>query len=108
MAKRKTNQGETTKSDAVREMLTNNPKTPVKEIVSGLDQRGIKVSPNWVYFVKSKMKRKTRREKRQRAVEASREAGFASPVELILEVRRLAEKAGGMRHLKELVDLLAE
>jgi hypothetical protein len=29
-------------------------------------------------------------------------------VALIVEVRRLAQKAGGMKNLKELVDLLAE
>ena len=39
---------------------------------------------------------------------ASREAGMANPVELILEVRKLAAKAGGVRSLKKLVDLLAE
>jgi hypothetical protein len=46
--------------------------------------------------------------KRQRAVEAAKQAGIANPVELILEVRKVAEKAGGIRHLKKLVDLLAE
>ena len=104
MAKRKTTQGDVNKSDAIREILTKAPNTPVKEVVSALGQRGIKVSSNLVYFIK----RKSRREKRQRAVEASRDAGFANPVELVRGVRQLAEKAGGIRHLKELVDLLAE
>jgi hypothetical protein len=34
--------------------------------------------------------------------------GVTNPVDLILEVRRLSEKAGGIRHLKKLVDVLAE
>jgi hypothetical protein len=96
------------KSALVREFLARNPKAPVKEIVSTLkQQRNIELQPSLVYYIKSKMKRKQRREKRQRAIEAGHHAGVSNPVQLILEVRRLAEKAGGIRHLKELVDLLA-
>jgi hypothetical protein len=108
MAKGKSNPNGVNKSAEVRAILAKDPKTPVKEIVEVLGQRGIKLHPNLVYLIKSKMKHKTHREKRQRAVEATERAGFANPVQLILEVRKLAEKTGGMRHLKQLVDLLAE
>jgi hypothetical protein len=36
------------------------------------------------------------------------EAGVSNPVDLILKVRSLAEAAGGIRKLKQLVDALAE
>jgi hypothetical protein len=41
-------------------------------------------------------------------LENGRQLGIANPVDLIMEVRRLSERAGGMRHLKQLVDVLAE
>jgi hypothetical protein len=106
MAKRRANG--VNKSAAIREVFAKNPKTPVKEVVSTLGQQGIEVHSNLVYLIKSKMKQRRRREKRNRAVEATKQAGTANPVQLILEVRRVAEKTGGIRHLKALVDLLAE
>jgi hypothetical protein len=108
MAKRSVNKEGINKSASIRELLKENPNAPVKEIVTILGERGIKVSANLVYLLKSKMKQKTRQAKRQRAVVASQKAGLADPVQLIVEVRRLAEKAGGIRRVKELVDLLAE
>jgi len=59
-------------------------------------------------MLKSKAKAKGRKEKREKAVAASRSAGLADPVELIQGNKALAQKAGGMRTLKKLVDLLAE
>src|SRR5262245_57729573 len=106
MAKRKSNQEGINKSAAIREILAKNPHTPVREIISSLDQRGITVHPNLVYLIKSKAKARRGRQKRQRALENSREMGIANPVELILAVRQLSAKAGGIRHLKQLVDVL--
>src|SRR5690349_10615264 len=108
MAKKQSNQDGINKSQLVRELLTKNPKMPVKEVVAALAERNLKITPNLVYFLRSRMSHKAKREKRQRAVQASRDAGIANPVQLILEVRRVAEKAGGMRRLKELVDVLAQ
>ena len=88
------------KSQAIRDILAQTPKSPVKEIVAQLGQRGVEVNPNLVYLIKSKRRHKTKRENRLRAVEANRKAGLANPVELILEVRKVGEKAGGMGHLE--------
>ena len=104
MAKRKTNG--VNKSEEIRAILSKNPKLTVKEIVALLAQRNIPVNPNLVYYIKGKTSKKAKRENRRLAVEASAKAGLANPVELIREVRRVAEKAGGMKHLKELVDML--
>jgi hypothetical protein len=108
MAKKKANGSGINKSALIREILSKNPKIKVKEVVALLAQRKIEVNPNLVYMIKSKRSRRTRKEKRKLAVEATRTAGFANPVQLIMEVRSVAEKAGGMRHLKQLIDLLAQ
>jgi len=94
------------KSQAIRDFVEKNPTTTVKDVVTALAAQGIKVSPNLVYVVKTKGNVKKRKQRREQAVETSKAAGIANPVELILEVRRLAEKAGGLRNLKKLVDVL--
>lgn len=105
MAKKKS---DVNKSAAIREILGKNPKTSVSEVVATLAGQGIKVSNNLVYLIKSKMGARRRKMKRQKAVAMSNSAGIANPVDLIRGVRVLAEKAGGIRKLKELVEILAE
>jgi hypothetical protein len=104
MAKRKG----TNKSQAIRDMLAANPKAKVKDIVDAMAKKGLKVSPNLVYLLKAKGKAKRRKAKRQKAVAASRAAGHLDAVGLVMDVRHLAVKAGGMKRLKELVDILSE
>jgi hypothetical protein len=96
------------KSAAIRELLAQNPDRPVSEIVSTLAGRGLKVTPNLVYALKAKGKARRRKQKRQAAVQVGRNAGMVDPVALVLKVRQLAGEAGGMRHLKQLVDVLSE
>jgi hypothetical protein len=108
MARPKGNQAGINKSAAVREMLSSNPNTPVRDIVKALNQRGIQIHPNLVYLIKSKERARRHKQKRERVLENGRQMGISNPVELILETRRLAEKAGGIRQLKQLVDALAE
>jgi len=105
MAKKKS---EVNKSAVVGEILQKNPKTPVKEVVSTLAAQGIKISGNYVYMLKSKAKDKKRKEKREKAVATSNDMGIIDPVELIRDVKGLALRTGGLRHLKQLVDVLAE
>ena len=92
------------KSALVREILAQNPKTPVKQIVATLGDRKIKVQPSLVYFVKSNLRRRKRKEIRK----AMAKAGVPNAVDLILKVRTVAGEAGGMSKLKQLVDALAE
>jgi hypothetical protein len=96
------------KSAAVREILATNPNMPTSDVLAALKQRGIKAHPNLVYLIKSKTRAKRRKQKREKALANGQQLGIANPVDLILEVRRLSEKAGGLKHLKELVDVLAE
>jgi hypothetical protein len=80
----------------------------VKEIVSALAAQGVKVSANYVYTLKSKMKAKKRVEKRQKAMAVGANTPIADPLELIRAVKQLAARAGGLGNLKQLVDVLAE
>lgn len=91
------------RSAAIRELLAKSPDMPVKEVAAQVG-----VSPNLVYFIKSKSKARARRAKREKAVAAGKAAGLSDPIELIVGVRRLAEQAGGIKKLKQLVDVLAE
>jgi hypothetical protein len=97
-----------TKSDAIREVLDENPKAEAREIINTLASRGTKVNASLVYLVRGKYRKRRRRQKRQQAVETSRNAGVSNPVQLIVRVKDLAEEAGGLKNLKKLVDLLAE
>lgn len=96
------------KSSEIRAILEKNPKTPAKEIVATLSAKGIKVSQNLIYLIKAKTGAKRRKAKRQKAVAAGKSAGMTNPVQLVLRVRSLATEAGGIRNLKQLVDVLAE
>ena len=96
------------KSDAIREELAKNPKAGSKAITAALAERGIKVAPSLIYFVKSKANQKKRKARRALAEETGRQAGAANPVELVIRVKDLAREVGGMKYLKQLVDLLAE
>src|SRR4051812_3272602 len=96
------------KSEAVREALAQNPQATSKEVVAQLADRGIKVDPTLVYYVRSKQKQAKRRQRRERVAESSRQNAVGNPVELVLRVKDLAREVGGIRNLKQLVDLLAE
>jgi hypothetical protein len=110
MAKRAASENGTpiNKSQAIRDFLAGNPQAGTKEVVAGLAEKGIKVAPTLVYFIKSKANQAKRRARRARAVESSRQSAAADPVALIRKVRDLGREVGGIQNLKKLVDLLAE
>jgi hypothetical protein len=78
---------------------------------------GVEVSPGYVSVIKSNLK-KQGKTPRKASAESSpanghangrrRERTSADSVQLIREVKALAERAGGLHALKELVDVLAE
>ncbi|WP_439632024.1 hypothetical protein [Gemmata sp.] len=108
----KTNDGQgdksVNKSEAVRGVFAKNPKATSREVISQLADAGVKVSPTMVYYVRSKQKQASRKEKRARVAESSVSTGARNPVELVTQVKNLAREVGGIQHLKQLVDLLAE
>jgi len=96
------------RSQAIREALAQNPKATSKEIIAMLADKGMKVSPTLVYFVRGKQHQAKRRLKRERVAETSRKTAIGNPVELVQRVKTLARDVGGIGNLKQLVDLLAE
>jgi len=96
------------KSKAIRELLATDPKADSKSVIAQLAAKGVKVSPTMVYYVRSKLKHAKLKAKRERVAASSRQSGAKDPVELVLRVKDLAREVGGIVHLKQLVDLLAE
>jgi len=108
MPRRKNNK--VNKSEAIREVLEQNPKATAKEVVGLLAQKQIPVKAGLVYMIKGRlaqMKAHTNR-KEARAATASQKTGSSDPVTLILKVKELAKAAGGIHNLKALVSVLAD
>src|SRR5947209_4634324 len=84
------------KSAMIREVLAQNPKAGSKEIVAQLAQRGVKVAPTLVYYIKSKRNQVARKAKRQRAADKSGWRGPGNPLDLIVKVKALAGQSGGI------------
>jgi len=108
MPRRSNRNGAVNKSELIREQLGRDPKMPVKDIVAMLGQRGVKVQPSLVYFLKSKMKRQRRKQARAKAVQSGQRAGISNAADLVLKVKALAHEAGGLTNLKNLVNVLAD
>lgn len=100
--------GNINKSEEIRKELAANPRRKVKEIVEALAGRGVKVTPAFVYMIKSKYRKGKRRIARAAAIASGKAAGMKNPVELVIEVKRLAVSAGGMKNLKMLLDALSD
>lgn len=100
----------TNKSQAIRELVEQNPKVTAKEVVDLLAKKGIKVKTGLVYMIKGRLKQmkvyKTR--KAARVTRAGQKTGSSDPVALILKVKELAKEAGGLENLKNLVSVLAD
>ena len=110
-----TSQGksEVTKSQLIRDYIVAHPQKSLSEVVADFAERGIPVSKNLVYVVKSKMRAKKHREAKQEAAEAVAATPTAAPgsadvVTTIKKIKSLASETGGMKTLKALVDALAE
>ena len=107
-AKESSGNGKVNKSQAIRDFYSTNPRADTKTVVAGLADRGVKVSPTMVYYIKSKLGQAKRKARREKMAESSRRSGASNPVEIVLRVKDLAREVGGVKNLKQLVDLLAE
>jgi hypothetical protein len=96
------------RSQAIRDVFAENPNTDTKAVIERLAEKGVKVSPTMVYYIRSKQRLARRKAKRAQVAESSRKSGATNPVELVLRVKDMAREVGGIRNLKQLVDLLAE
>jgi hypothetical protein len=91
------------KSQIIRDILAANPKADYKTVIASAAEKGAKVSQTMVYYVRSKLGQAARKAKREQVAATSR-----NPVELVSRVKALANEVGGIKMLKQLVDLLAE
>ena len=106
MAKKETldNGQPVNKSQAIRDVFAENPRPRPRPSSTG-SPKGSPRLPTMVYYVRSKRLAKKARSGR---VAESSEDGDPNPVELVLRVKDMAREVGGIRNLKQLVDLLAE
>ena len=120
MAKKQQQPGEFNKSQAIRELLKENPKIKANAAVAALAEKGVAIKTSLFYIVKGKAlgRKGRRRRNRRRAVElvnaaaghtsSTGAAGHVDAVAAIRKVKSLAAELGGLRMLKELVNALAE
>jgi chemotaxis response regulator CheB len=97
-----------TKADAIRAILTANPTTKTNDVVAKLAQNGLQVSPNHVYLIKSKMKSRKRRQVRANAAALTQRNGTPNAATAVSKVKLLARELGGLKNLKDLVEVLSE
>ncbi len=107
---RKAQNGEVNKSAAIRDLLEQNPSIKAKEVVTTLGERGVKVAPGLVYFIKGKMKGKRGRRKQLQGQETRVATGglaTSDPLATIRKVKALASEVGGLKKLAALVEALS-
>src|SRR5947209_8457145 len=97
MAMQKT---EVNKSQAIRDVLSQNFKTPTNEVISTLAAKGINVSDGLVYIVKGKMRAKRRRQVKEKVATVVGTASNGDALSTIRKVKGLAVDVGGMKKLK--------
>ena len=95
------------KSQAIRDLLKQNPKAGSKEIVSQLAKAGIKVAPTLVYYIKSKQNQAARRTAPARGGHVGL-VGAGQPGGPHRQGQGAGCVVGGIRNLRRLVDVLAE
>lgn len=121
MARKKLQEGEVNRSQAIRDLLKANPKIKASEAISTLAARGVTVTSGHFHVVKGKvLGRKSRLKKnKQKAVTmmtASANGDTAAPpvkaksdaLATIRKIKGLAAEVGGLHSLKALVDALSE
>lgn len=104
------------KSQAVRDYLKSHPKAMSGEIATELNKQGVKVTPNYVSSVKTKLKKthKTKTAKQPAVVETSEPVVASTPkagtisVEQVKKVSQLMKTLGGFPRVVEVLDVVRE
>lgn len=110
---RKAKNGEVNKSQAIRDVLSQTPEIKVSEVVATLKEKGIKVTPNLVYFIKGKVqgqKGRRRKMRRQVATVMASNNGVATSGDVLSTIKKikgLAAEVGGLKKLSALVEALS-
>ena len=99
------------KSQAIRAYLEQHPKAPAADVVSALNAQGIKVTPAFVYALRSVSKRKTRKMRRRRTTSGANGSSRAKTpnqltAEQLLATKALADRLGGTTPLRAALEVL--
>jgi hypothetical protein len=109
---RKASAGGVNKSEAIRNLLKENPKITGKEAINTLAAKGIEVKNSLFYLVKGKTLGGRRRRKAATNGEvvesATRAAKQSDAVSTIRKVKNLGVEVGGIKVLKQIIDVLSE
>jgi hypothetical protein len=99
------------KSQAIRAYLQHNPNASAPEVVVALGRQGLKVTPAFVYMLRSLSKKK-RKGRRKVAPAAARNGRSRSPAaaglsaEHLVAAKKLADQLGGTDALRGALELL--
>jgi len=96
------------RSQAVRDYLAENPQASAKEIVTGLQEKGIKVKITLVNSIKYKSQGKGRRRSPGVRMAARKTRIMAGTFEQLVEVKRLADSLGGIDNARRALDVLEQ
>jgi hypothetical protein len=99
------------KTLAVRQALSDNPGTPLKDVSAMLKEQGFDASAAYISKIKSRMQGK--RKKRKKAAAPALEAApavtkDAVSVGLLRKAKKLAAQLGGIKEAKAAIDALAQ
>jgi hypothetical protein len=89
MAKRRHN-----KSKMIREMLAEKPDATAKEIIDALAAKRVKVSPAYIYILKSKT--------------GKPKPAALNGIEALVKAKKMSDQLGGVNKARELLALLAK
>ncbi|MBM4067902.1 MAG: hypothetical protein FJ271_03020 [Planctomycetes bacterium] len=98
---------EVTKSAAIREYLKGHRRAKAKTVVAALADEGIEVTEGLVYAAKRSIKGKRKRRLAAAAITKTNPNGAVDAITLVKKVRELAVQAGGIKKLKELLEMLS-
>lgn len=105
---KKKQDGEVNKSQAIRDLLKENPEIKAGDAIAQLADKGVEIKSGLFYLVKGKTigSRKRRRKVQRNAVAVAVSSGSTDAVATILKVRKLAQEVGGLRKLAAIVEAL--
>jgi hypothetical protein len=98
---------QSSKSQVIRDLFTENPVMSAADVMKVMTAKKMNVSKNLIYQIKTKMKAKKPRTVRGN-VNGAGHTSSLDPVTLIMRAKELADQAGGIQKLKQLVEVLAE
>ena len=97
------------KTQSVRDYIAENPDANPKAIVAGLKERGITVKIGLANSVKySKRSKPGKRRAPMHGMAARRTSSQVLTVDLLMEVKRLADSLGGIGDLRRALDMLEQ